>query len=99
MCIPESQSKKIRSVQKCPSSKAGNRLVHPEGGDQCWTGGAYERAREHGKGARTPLAALRPDSGQAFSHSLYCRVIFPFAIMSYYRLILYSVLKGPQWPA
>jgi hypothetical protein len=48
MCITESHTKKTGSVQKGPSSKAAAIL----------TGGAYKLVREHGQGARTPLACL-----------------------------------------
>ena len=48
MWVAETQSKEFWRVQKCPSNKAA----------ATWTGGAYEGAREHGQGARTPLAAF-----------------------------------------
>jgi hypothetical protein len=47
MWATESHTKK-GSVQKDSSGKAA----------ASWTGGAYEGVREHGQGARTPLACL-----------------------------------------
>jgi hypothetical protein len=48
MLATENHTKKYGSVQKGPSSKAA----------ATWTGGAYGGVREHGQGARTPLACL-----------------------------------------
>ncbi len=47
---------KIGSVQKGPASP----VLRPLEGKAAatWTGGAYEEVREHGQGARTPLACL-----------------------------------------
>jgi hypothetical protein len=48
MLVTERQMKKYWSIQNGASSKAA----------VPWTGGAYEGVREHGQGARTPLAAF-----------------------------------------
>ncbi len=72
MLVTESHTKKYGSVQKGPSSKAA----------ASWRGGAYGGVREHGQGARTPLACLpklRRRHGGLFQHSLFvsCEVAFP----------------------
>jgi hypothetical protein len=48
MLVARSQMEKYWSIQNGASSKAA----------APWTGGAYEGVREHGQGARTPLAAF-----------------------------------------
>jgi hypothetical protein len=75
MCITESHKKKIRSVQKGPSSP----VLRPLEGKAAatWTSGAYKLVREHGQGARTPLACLpklKQRHGGLFQHSQQGRI-------------------------